>query len=62
VSSTPQVLSSTPRGNEFQTVVKKFPSFVPRQSTGLRPGPSRFSDGLCMGGGRAGVRGFSRPA
>jgi hypothetical protein len=38
-SSTPQVLGSTPRGSEFQAVVKKIPSFVPRQSTGLRLSP-----------------------
>jgi hypothetical protein len=41
LSSTPQVLGSTPRGSEFQAVVKKIPSFVPRQSTGLRLSPGR---------------------
>jgi hypothetical protein len=41
LSSTPQVLGSTPRGREFQVVVKKIHSSVPRQSTGLRLSPGR---------------------
>jgi hypothetical protein len=41
LSSTPQVLGSTPRGSEFQAVVKKIPSYVLRQSTGLRLSPGR---------------------
>ena len=39
--SSTQVLSSTPCGTEFQASVKKIPSFVPRQSTGLRLSPGR---------------------
>lgn len=43
---------------------KKIPLSVPRQSTGLRPGPSRSvltwaMVALCMGG--AGVKGFVDP-
>ena len=34
-----QVLGSTPRGSEFQAGVKKIPSSVLRQSTGLRNRP-----------------------
>jgi hypothetical protein len=41
LSSTPQVLGSTPRGSEFQVVVKKILSSVPRQSTSLRLSPDR---------------------
>jgi hypothetical protein len=41
LSSTPQVLGLTPRGSEFQVVVKKTPSSVPRQSKGLRLSPGR---------------------
>jgi hypothetical protein len=48
LSSTPQVLCSTPRGSEFQVVLKKIPSSASRQSIGLRPGPGHgdFSHGL----------------
>jgi hypothetical protein len=42
-SSTPQVLGSTHHGSEFQSEVKKILSYVPHQSTSLRPGPSRWS-------------------
>jgi hypothetical protein len=34
-------MGSTPRGSEFQVVVKKIPSYVPRQNTGLRLSPGR---------------------
>jgi hypothetical protein len=44
LSSTPQVLGSTPRESEFQAVVKKISSSVPRQSTGLK---------ISSGGGRS---------
>jgi hypothetical protein len=47
LSSTPQILSLIPHGSEFQAVVKKMSSFVPRQNTGLRPGPDRGRS--CMG-------------
>jgi hypothetical protein len=41
LSSTSRVLGLTPRVSEFQAVVKKIPSSVPCQSTGLTPGPGR---------------------
>jgi hypothetical protein len=46
--SSTQFLGSTHGGSEFQAVVKKNHPFVPCQSTGLRPDPSRgcFSHGL----------------
>jgi hypothetical protein len=51
----------TPRGSGFQAVVKKIPSFVPYQSTCLRPGRGHVLTWarvpLCMGG--VGVQGFS---
>jgi hypothetical protein len=34
-------VGSTPRGSEFQAVLKKIPSSVPRQSTDLRLSPGR---------------------
>ena len=59
---TPQVLSSTPRGSEFQAEVKKIPSSVPITNAlgGHRPN-SHLGGGKppCKGG--AGVRGFSWP-
>jgi hypothetical protein len=64
MSNTSQVLGSTPCGSEFQVVVKKIPSSVSRQSTGLKPGLGRgrshmsYSAAL-YGWGRG--SGFSRP-
>jgi hypothetical protein len=67
MSSTPRVLDSTPRRSEFQVVVKKNPSSVPRQSTGLRLSSDRgrshmgFDAAVYGWQGGAGVRWFSRP-
>jgi len=67
---TPQVLSSTPRGSEFQPEGKKIPSLAPvpmhwcgrpRSAWGPLHGPGRVPMGYgpqCQGGAR--VRGFSR--
>ena len=68
---TPQVLSSTPRGSEFQAEGKKIPSLAPcakalvvrrpRSAWGPLHGPGTVPRGYvsqCQGGAR--VRGFSR--
>ena len=50
---TPQVLSSTPRGSEFQAEVKKIPSPTPRCQSAVRPrlGSHRVTVPLRQDGG-----------
>ena len=57
LSSTPHVLCSTPVGANFQARVKKVPSSVPHQSTGLRSGPGRGRSHMGYG---AAVYGWGR--
>jgi hypothetical protein len=55
---------STHRGSEFQSVVKQIPSFVPRQSTGLRLSPDHGRSHMGFDVAVYGwveVREFSRP-
>ena len=47
-SVAPQVLGSTLHGSEFQIGVKKIPSSIPHQSTGLRTAPFSQGDGATV--------------